>query len=363
MISRRRVLSAAPFAVPAVLAACRDPGNAQPAPTLEIAPLKSLSSVPIGCCVQTPHLQDPVFTELLIRHFSQVTAEWQMKMEYILPDGAVATDPATWRWDAADAISAFARTHGMRLFGHTLVWYAERPPAFEVMDGQSGFEAAYRAYIDTAVRRYRGAAGWDVVNEAVDEDGSRLREHLWSRNLGQEEHMLIAFETAAQADPEAVLFVNDYFLEKLPAKRLAYMRLIERLLNRGAKLGGIGLQSHLDIDARPGDSRAAIRDLATFGLPIHIAELDIGLSRQKPEPHTVAEQLQIQAAIVTEVAEAFMDLPERQRFAFSMWGLRDRDSWLRHPPNAGDGTDQPLLFDDNGQPKPAFHALARALAA
>jgi endo-1,4-beta-xylanase len=363
MISRRRMLAAATLTVPAVLAACRSQGAAQPAPDPVIRPLKSLSSAPIGCCVQTPHLQDPVFTEILTRHFSQITPEWQMKMEYILPDGSSATDPATWRWDAPDAIAGFAKANGMRLYGTTLVWYAEKPPAFEVMDGQRGFEAAYRAYIDRVVRRYSGAAGWDVVNEPIEEDGSRLRDHLWSRNLGQDEHMLIAFETAAAADPDAVLFINEYFLEKIPAKRREYMRLIERLLGKGARLGGIGIQSHLDIDARPGDSRSAIKDLASFGLPIHISELDIGLSREKPEPRSLADQLKLQAALVSEVAEAFMDLPERQRFAFTMWGLRDRDSWLRNPPNAGDGTDQPLLFDDNGHPKPGFEALAAALAA
>lgn len=361
MIDRRRLMGALPLTVPALLSACK--GAAQPAPAarLETPPLKSLSSLPIGCCVQTPHLQDPVFTELLTRHFSQVTPEWQMKMEYILPEGASAADVSTWRWDAPDAIAAFAAMNGMRLHGTTLVWYAEHPPAFEAIDGQSGFEAAYRRYIETVVRRYGAATGWDVVNEPVDEDGSRLREHLWQRNLGQEEHMLIAFETAHAAAPDAVLFINEYFVEKIPAKRLAYMRLIETLLKRGAKIGGVGIQSHLDIDARPGDSKSAIRDLASFGLPVHISEIDIGLSREKPEPRTVDDQLKLQAGLMTEVAEAFLDLPQSQRYAFTAWGLRDKDSWLRNPPNAGDGTDQPLMFDDNGQPKPMFEALAAAL--
>jgi endo-1,4-beta-xylanase len=79
------------------------------------------------------------------------------------------------------------------------------------------------------------------------------------------------------------------------------------------------------------------------------------------ELRTVADQLQLQAARVAEAADAFMDLPPAQRFAFSVWGLRDKDSWLRAPPNAGDGTDQPLLFDDQGRPKPAFETLAAAL--
>lgn len=357
-VSRRGVLAAAPL----LLAACRGRGAAAPITVYDPKPLKSLGAFRVGCCVRSQQLQDPASTDLLLRHFSQVTPEWQMKMEYILPRGASATDASTWQWDAPDAIAGFAKANGLRLHGHTLAWYAENPPLFAALDGQKGFEAAYRHYMSTVVGRYRGAGGWDVVNEPVEDDGSRLREHLWSRNLGQDEHMIIAYEEAARADPGAVLFLNDYFLEKIPRKRLEYMRLAERLLKKGARLQGLGIQSHLDIDARPGDSRAAIADLASLGLPIHVSELDIGLSRKRVELRTRADQLQLQAKVAAEVAEAFMALPARQRFAFSVWGLRDKDSWMRSPPNAGDGTDQPLLFDDEGRPKPMFEAVANAFA-
>lgn len=357
-IDRRGVLAAAPL----LLAACRGSGTAAPIAVYDPKPLKSIAPCRVGCCVQTPHLQEPAFTELLLRHFSQITPEWQMKMEYILPRGASATDPSTWRWDAPDAIAGFAKANGLGLYGTTLAWYAEKPPAFEALDGQKGFEAAYRNYMRTVVTRYRGAVGWDVVNEAVEEDGSRLREHLWSKNLGQDEHMIIAYEEAHAADPKAVLFLNEYFLEKIPRKRLEYMRLAERLLKKGAKLSGLGIQSHLDIDARPGASKAAIADVASLGLPVFISELDIGLSRKRLETRPRPEQLQLQARVATEVAEAFLALPARQRFAFGVWGLRDKDSWMRNPPNAGDGTDQPLLFDDDGRPKPMFEAVANAFA-
>jgi endo-1,4-beta-xylanase len=282
-----------------------------------------------------------------------------MKMEYIVQDDG------SFRWDAPDRLAAFAKTNGMRLYGTSLVWYDQKPPAFQRLDGQGqAFADAYRHYILTVVSRYRGAAGWDVVNEAVNEDGSGLREHLWSKNLGADDHMIRAFEHAHEADPEAVLFVNEYFLEKIPRKRLEYMRLIERLLKAGAKLGGIGVQSHLDVDLPKGASRAAIQELATFGLPIHLSELDISLRGDaKVDLRGRAEKFDIQARIAREVAEAYADLPPRQRFAFSVWGLRDKDSWLRHPPNDGDGTDSPLLLDDAGQPKAMFDAVAGALKA
>ena len=355
MITRRLALAA-----PLALAACKGASVAQPAAEPVVA-LKAIAPFPVGCVVETANLDDPDFAPLFTRHFSQVTAGFEMKMEVILPEDVAITD--AWRWERPDRIAAFCKVNGLRLFGHTLIWYDQTVRAFRDLDGGPRFETEYRRYVDTVCRRYAGAAGWDVVNEPVNEDGVGLRDCLWSKNLGMDEHMLIAFETAAAADPNAVLFLNDYFLETRPRKRLEFMRLAERLLKKGAKLGGLGTQQHLDLDVAPGLSKAAIADLASLGLPIHVSELDVALSRKRLELRTREDQLQLQAKLVGEVAEAFVALPASQRFAFTAFGLRDKDSWLRRPPNAGDGTDSPLLFDDGGQPKPAFEAVVHAIEA
>jgi endo-1,4-beta-xylanase len=318
--------------------------------------LKSIALSPVGCCVMTGQLADPAFSALVARHFSQLTPEWEMKMEYILRDDGF------FRFDAPDRLAAFARANGMRLFGTTLVWYAQSPPAFERLDGQGeAFARAYRNYILAVAGRYRGAAGWDVVNEPIAEDGVGLREHIWAKNLGIDDHMVRAFDHAAEADPGAVLFLNDYNLENNPRKRLEFMRLVERLLKRGAKVGGLGTQTHLDSDMPRGAARTAIRELASFGLPIHVSELDVSLGRKAVDLRSHRDKLLRQADVAREVAQAYAELPAPQRFAFTVWGLRDQDSWLRRPPNAGDGRDQPLLFDDAGRPKPAFNAVAAAL--
>ena len=279
-----------------------------------------------------------------------------MKMERIV------RDDGSFDFSAADAIAGYARDNHLRLYGTTLVWYAQRPPAFENLDtARASFGQAYRNYILAVAGRYRGqAVGWDVINEPVSEDGTGLRDSLWSQRLGMYDHMIRAFDHAAEADPEAVLFINDYNLESNPAKRATFMRLIERLLSRGARIGGIGNQSHIDIDLPDGAAARAISELARFGLPLHISELDISLGRRPLDLRATPQRLQIQARKAAEVADAFMALPDRQRFAFTVWGLRDQDSWLRSPPNAGDGRDQPLLFDDAGQPKAAFDAVAAA---
>ncbi len=349
-MSRRAMLASA-----LALTACK--GRAQEgAPDRGPAPaLKSLAPFPIGCTAMTGELDQPAFAGLLARHFSQLTPEWEMKMEYILKDDG------TFRFEAPDAIAAFARAHGMRLYATTLIWYAQKPAAFQRIDGSGqAFADAYRNYILAVAGRYRGQArGWDVVNEPVAEDGSGLRESLWSSNLGQDDYMVRAFDHAAEADPEAVLFINDYNLESLPAKRATFMRLVERLLKRGARLGGIGTQSHLGADLEPGAVTQAVRELASFGLPIHVSELDVSLNRAQRLFSSRADLQTHQQRLYQETAAAFMGLPERQRFAFTIWGLRDRDSWLRSPAeNPRPPQDAPLLFDDGGRAKATFWALA-----
>ncbi len=193
------------------------------------------------------------------------------------------------------------------------------------------------------------------------EDGEGLRTSIWSRNLGQDDYMVRAFEHAQEADPGAVLFINDYNLESLPRKRATFMRLVERLLKRGAPLKGIGTQTHIDAKLQPGAVSTAIRELASFGLPIHVSELDVSLNRAAGLLSDRIDLETRQVRLYGEAADAFAALPERQRFAFTIWGLRDKDSWLRgEKENPSPPWDQPLLFDDLGNSKTTFWALADA---
>ncbi|CAN5195719.1 endo-1,4-beta-xylanase [soil metagenome] len=344
----------------ALLSGCDAQPTAAAAPSAGPPPaLREIAPFPVGTCVYVQQLDDTLVAPLIARQFSQVTPEWQMKMEVILKDDG------TFDFGPADRIAAFARAHGQRLYCTTLVWFAQDPVAFKVLDGNpAAFAAGLRRYIQAVVGRYAGqAVGWDVVNETVEDDGSGIRKSMWSRNLGEIDHMLMAFALAHEADPRAVLFLNDYGLELLPKKRLAFLRLVETLLKRGCKLGGLGTQSHLSVDnTQPGACRQTLAELARFGLPIHVSELDVSLGRRKLDLRSPAEKLKLQTARAVEMAQAFHDLPPQQRFAFTMWGARDSDSWLKREPNAGDGTDAPLLFDVNGAPKPLFTAVSNALS-
>ena len=343
-ISRRAVLASGGALA---LSACGPTGaKSQPA---DVPPLKAVAPFRVGTCVQALHLADPALASLIAREVNQLTPEWEMKMEYIVqPDGS-------FRFDAPDRIAAFARAHGMGLLGHTLVWYAQAPPAFEQLDeSRISFVDAYRNYILAVAGRYRGqVVGWDVVNEAVAEDGHGWRDSLWARKLGAFEHIALAYRTAREADPQAPLLLNDYNLEYNPTKRATFLKLAERLLASGAPLTGLGTQMHVAADIAPGQITTMMRELASLGLPVHVSELDVSLTRSENKLLSRGELLRRQTAVYAETAEAFMSLPQRQRFAFTLWGLRDGDSWLKKE-NAADA---PAPFDDAGRPKAGAAAL------
>ena len=336
------------------LAGCERRGSAE-AETTGVPPLKAVASFPVGMAAMTAEFADPQWVALATRNFSQITPAWEMKMERILAeDGSL-------KFDAADAIAAFCRRNRLGLHAHTLVWYQQDPPWFERLKNDPRvFRNALGAYARAVMGRYRGLArGWDVVNEAVAEDGNGYRGGVWAEGLGPD-FARVAFEIAREADPDAVLFLNDYNLEILPAKLDAFQRLLENLLEAGAPVTGVGTQSHLDIGLAPGEAGRAVRALSRFGLPIHVSELDISTNRGASALFGPMERLEVQARVASEIAEAFMGLPPSQRYAFTLWGVEDKDSWLRHQP--GGVGDAPLLFDDEGQPKPACRAVADAFA-
>jgi endo-1,4-beta-xylanase len=342
--SRRAILGSA-----VALAACGRRASSQPPPLprpSDLPPLKRVAPFPVGTCITASQLDDPSFAGFVASEISQLTPEWELKMEYVVQaDGS-------YRFDAPDRIAAFASDHGLRFFGHTLVWYAQGPDAFARLEG-GAFRDAFAAYVTSVVGRYKGrAVAWDVVNEAVAEDGDGWRDSLWSQRLGPLEHMRLAYQLAHAADLGAALFLNDYNLESNPRKRATFLKLAEALLRAGAPLSGLGTQTHVAADLAPGAIAAALKDLASLGLKVRISEMDVSLSRASG-----GDLERRQAALYAEAAEAFASLPAGQRFDVTFWGLRDSQSWLRRE----HADDAPLLFDDQDRPKAAAAAWERAL--
>ncbi|MDY6924710.1 MAG: endo-1,4-beta-xylanase [Pseudomonadota bacterium] len=353
-LNRRAVLAA-----PLALAACDRFAAAAPAPAGPAVPLKDIVPAPFGATGMTWQLDQPLWVEQMLRHCSQLTPEWEQKMERTLGAGF------TYDFEPSDRVVGFARDNGLRVHGHTVIWYSQGAGVFDdATVPRARFAAEYDRYIAALVGRYRGRmAGWDVVNEPVAEDGDGLRDCHWSRALGMDGYMVRAFEQAKLADPDAVLFLNEYNLENIPRKGATFLKLVERLLKLGAPIGGIGTQSHLNIEIPGGQITSFMRDAASLGLPIHVSELDFPMQRDGgplPDLRSTAERRAQQVARVGELAEAFMALPQRQRYAFTTWGLRDSDSWLVREEGKNRPDESALLLDAVGRPNPAYQAVVEA---
>ena len=331
-------------------------GRVDGQPAFTVPPLKRIAPFPVGAALTLDQLGEPIDQALLAANFSQLTPGLEMKMESVLRDDG-GLDFAK-----ADAVAAYARTHGLRLHGHNLVWYIYRPPSLLRLAGdRAAFARAYAGYIAAVAGRYRGrVSGWDVVNEPTAEDGNGYRDCLWRQVLGMD-YVATALRQARAADPSAILFLNEYNLESLPRKRASFLRLVEDLLKAGAPLGGLGTQMHMRYDQDPAAIAPMMRDLAGFGLPIHVSELDVSTHGGRLDLTSPDRKLAAQARLVGATVEAFMRLPPRQRYAVTTWGARDSDSWLRQASQNGDPNDRPLLFDDAGRPKPAARAFVDAV--
>src|SRR6185436_5631085 len=184
-------------------------------------------------------------------------------------------------FEPGDRYVEFGRSHGMFVVGHVLLWH-QQTPAW-VFAGEAGAPvnreallARLKDHIQTVVGRYRGKiGGWDVVNEALDEDGT-LRKTPWLRAIG-EDYLAKAFEFAHEADPDAELYYNDFNLEK-PAKRAGVIKLVKDLQARKLRIDGIGNQGHWRLDTPTiGEIDMALVELRATGLKVMYTELDINL--------------------------------------------------------------------------------------
>ena len=310
--------------------------------------------------------------DLVLRHFNSITSENSMKW--------MSLHPGLDRYDfsAADRFVEFGAEHGMAVIGHTLVWHSQTPR--EVFEDGSGRPVAkdvlldrMRSHIQTVAGRYKGKVlGWDVVNEAVEEDGS-LRRSPWLKILG-EDYLVKAFEFAREADPDAELYYNDYGLEG-KAKREGALALVRKLQAAGVKLTGIGLQGHYAIDHPSEDEiDKTIAAFSALGLKVMITELDVNVlptpgfggaeistrfredPRWNPWPDGLAPEMEDKLA--RRYAGIFrVFLKHREAVTrVTFWGVHDGASWLNHFPVRG-RTNYPLLFDRRKQPKPAFDAV------
>lgn len=313
--------------------------------------LATQRGINLGTAVQMQVLQkDEDYRDLLVRHFNWVTPEYEMKFEPLQPERD------RFDFTLADQLLAFAKEHDLSVRGHTLVWHESLPKW--LTEGKwtaDELSAIMRQHINTVLGHYRGQVGiWDVVNEAVAEDGNSLRDTVWLQKIGKD-YIEMAFRIAHEVDPKARLFYNDYGGEELGKKSDAIYALVKDLRQRQVPIDGVGLQMHVGIKQPPNLEKVAanIKRINELGLEVQVTEMDVKISDGDGTP---TQRLAAQADVYRQMMQVCLSAKNCRGFSF--WGVNDRYSWL---PRFLKKPDAPLLFDEVSRPKPAFEALVEIL--
>ena len=290
------------------------------------------------------------YARIVNTQFNSVTAENIMKPAFLHPSENL------FHWTEADQLADYCASHSKRLHGHTLIWHQQLPPWMLNFRGdQTAWENMMREHIFQIVNHFKGkVSSWDVVNEAFNDDGT-LRNSIWKKNLGSS-YLEKAFQYAHEADPAAKLFYNDYSLVINPVKRKAVLSFLNSLKAKGVPIDGIGLQMHL-FNGFPENVEIsnAIDEVWKNDYLVHISELDISINPfSQALDKAPQEELVRQAEKYLYIFKTYDRIPASYYFGITIWGVGDRDSWIRYFYNRADF---PLLFDDNYQPKRAYCKL------
>ena len=318
--------------------------------------------------------KDPRAAGIVAAQFNTISPENVLKWEVIHPrvDG--------YNFAPADAYVAFGQKYKMFIVGHTLVWHSQVPRwVFQDDKGapltRDALLERMKEHITTVVTRYKGKiGGWDVVNEALNEDGT-LRKSPWLNIIG-EDYLVKAFQYAHEADPNCELYYNDYSIEN-EAKRKGAVDLIRKLQAAGVKVSAMGLQGHDSLDwPTLQQQEDTITAFAALGVKIAITEFDVDVlpraergnsadvsatSTGGANPYVSGLPDDIQQALARRYADLFAIFVKHAKVMsrVTFWGVTDGDSWKNNFPVRG-RTNYPLLFDRDGKPKPAFNAVIQS---
>jgi endo-1,4-beta-xylanase len=316
---------------------------------------------PIGVAVSAADLKDPQQVALILNQFSSLTPENAMKMAPIHPE------ENRYNWKDADSIVAFAQLHGLKVRGHNLCWHEQTPKwLFRDSVGNQVTKAVLlkrlKDHITAVVNRYKGKIyAWDVVNEAIDDDSTKfLRNSLWYQICG-DDFIAKAFQYAHEADPNAILFYNDYNTER-PEKRERVYRLLKQLVDAGVPINGVGIQAHWSVyEPEAEDLVATIKKFSSLGLKVQVTELDISIypwekNRRALRPgESDAYTPDLEKKQIEKYAEVFKVFRQYRDVitGVTFWNISDKHTWLDNYPVAG-RKNYPLLFDQNLQPKKVY---------
>ena len=316
--------------------------------------------------------QDTNAVKVVKKHFNAIVAENCMKSEVLQPE------EGRYDFRQADEFVKFGEDNGMTVTGHCLIWHSQCPRWFLVdKDGKNVsaevLKQRMKEHITTVVSRYKGRIlGWDVVNEAIMEDGS-YRKSKFYEILG-EEFIPLAFQYAHEADPDAELYYNDYNMHE-PGKRATVVKLVNDLKKRGLRIDAVGMQGHVGMDYPDlSEFEASMEAYTATGAKVMITEFDMSALPTISRSANVADRVDFEKKTLNPYPnglpdsvsvewnarmETFMNLFIKHAdyvTRVTAWGVSDRDSWKNNFPMRG-RTDYPLFFDREYRPKPFVRKL------
>jgi endo-1,4-beta-xylanase len=324
----------------------------------------------IGTAMNESQIEEKDSAEdaLIKQQFSALTPENIMKAEIIQPGWN------TYHFEYADKLVAFAQRNHIKVNAHTLIWHSQLPSFLHGINSSDSVRQYFVNHITIVAGRYDGKVySWDVVNEALNEDGT-LRNSVFLKNLG-EDYIVEAFGIAQKASPHSKLYYNDYNIEQ-PAKRAGAIKLIKKIQSAGVRIDGVGIQGHWKADKVPfKEIEESIKEFSALGIEVMFTELDLsvlpnpwdkntadvnqtakGSTEMNPYSNGLPDSVeQIQANAYADLFKLFLKYKNNiSRITF--WGVSDRQSWLNNWPIPG-RTNYPLLFDRNDKPKTVFYSV------
>ena len=303
---------------------------------------------------------------LVPQQFNAVTPENIMKAEIIHPEWN------RYNFDLADKIAEYGKKYNMKVNGHTLIWHSQLPAFVHNIKDADSVKQFFTDHITTIAGRYDGKiASWDVVNEALEEDGS-MRKSVFLDKLG-ENFVTEAFRLAQKAAPNTELYYNDYNIEQ-PRKRAGTVKLIKNIQTAGVRIDGVGIQGHWHVGRVPfKEIEESILEYSALGMKVMFTELDIEVLPRNFQGADVSQRVasnpalnpyvnglpdSVQHQLALDYENLFkLFLKHKDKITrVTFWGVNDGQSWLNGWPVRG-RTNYPLLFDRQFKPKPAYYKV------
>ena len=312
--------------------------------------------------------KDTAAVRIIKQQFNAVTPENCMKAEIIQPGWD------KYNFDLADKLVAFAKKNNIKINAHNLIWHSQLPAFMHHMQSADSVRQYFVNHITKVASRYDGKVySWDVVNEALNEDGT-LRKDIFLDKLG-DDYIVEAFLLAQKASPHSQLYYNDYNIEQ-PKKRAGAIALIKKIQAAGVRIDGVGIQGHWKSGAVPmKDIEESIKEFSALGIKVMFTELDLSVlpnpwdkttadvsataqGSKKMNPYTNGLPDSAQQLLTKSYADLFTLFMKYKKdiSRVTFWGVNDGESWLNGFPIRG-RTNYPLLFDRNFKPKPAFYSV------